>query len=330
MKDHSAHYQSSSSKFGLALLVPAFMPTTCCILLIGFLVSNTLTAATVFDTKIEDVVEQPNAGIIENLQNAAKSGSAKAALALGNRYYSGKGVEKNYQNALQWWQRSAELGSPQAAYNLGIAHTNGYGVPKDLGKARAAFAIAAEHQIAKAHLALGILTLDSAASPSQYLEAGQHFERAAALGNAAACHNLALLYENGLGYAKDLDQARYWQQRARESEKEEPNKQTAEVFDTNWVQSRPPSNYTLQLASGDTLEGTRKLIAKLSTLESAVFMKTLGGQPRYVAIAGDFPNYAEALMAIDKLPAMFLNYKPFAVKFKVLQRQINENTKVNN
>ena len=293
-----------------------------------------------FNLTMGGLVDDSDQAILEALTFAAKEGSAKAALAVGNRFFEGTGVAQNTEAAISWWSKASSLGSPEASYNLGVAYLNGNGIDKDIPKAIAAFSLAAEHDISDAHLALGIMTLHEAKSPADYRQAGEHFERAAHSGSSAAAHNLSLLYEKGLGYEKNAEMAGHWRNFTPDtaaSKRTESNLRAATyqqqdrvVHGSEWVTTRPPENYTLQLASGDTREGTKKLISKITTLDCAIFSKTFAEKEWFVAIAGDFLSYAEALSAIEGLPSSFSQNKPFIVNFKILQRQIDDHTKFNN
>ena len=59
----------------------------------------------------------------------------EAQYNLGLCYYNGKGVTKNYTEAVKWYRKAAEQGDAYAQYNLGLCYKNGYGVPKDISQA---------------------------------------------------------------------------------------------------------------------------------------------------------------------------------------------------
>ena len=50
---------------------------------------------------------------------AAEQGEATAQCNLGNMYNDGKGIEKNYGKALEWYRKAAEQGLANAQFNLG-------------------------------------------------------------------------------------------------------------------------------------------------------------------------------------------------------------------
>lgn len=51
-------------------------------------------------------------------------------MARGNDYLFGRGVPRDYQQAVTWY-RKAVAGSTAAMTNLGFMYQNGYGVDKD-------------------------------------------------------------------------------------------------------------------------------------------------------------------------------------------------------
>ena len=46
-------------------------------------------------------------------------------------YASGKGVPKDFREAVKWYQLAADQGNGSAQLNLGSAYANGLGVPSD-------------------------------------------------------------------------------------------------------------------------------------------------------------------------------------------------------
>ena len=70
-------------------------------------------------------------------------------------YYSGRGVERDFAEAVEWWRKAAEQGHAEAQYYLGVAHEYGYGT--DLGTKQAVkwWRLAADQGNANAQRALG-------------------------------------------------------------------------------------------------------------------------------------------------------------------------------
>ncbi len=68
---------------------------------------------------------------IADLRKKAAAGDAEAQTKLGVRYANGRGVRKNYKEAVKWYRKAAEQGNAEAQNNLGLMYRKGRGVPKD-------------------------------------------------------------------------------------------------------------------------------------------------------------------------------------------------------
>lgn len=66
---------------------------------------------------------------------AADEGDMKAQYELGQLYYSGERVERDYAAALQWLEQASVQGEPRAQYRLGMMHFKGEGVQRNLSQA---------------------------------------------------------------------------------------------------------------------------------------------------------------------------------------------------
>ena len=55
----------------------------------------------------------------------AEQGDATAQCNLGYMYANGRGVAKDYYEAVKWYRLSAEQGNAQAQSNLGYMYSNG-------------------------------------------------------------------------------------------------------------------------------------------------------------------------------------------------------------
>jgi len=82
---------------------------------------------------------------ITKIQEAAEKGDAKAEASLGDAYYFGKGVPKNYYESVKWLRKAADQGVGAAERNLGFAYYNGEGAPRDKVLSYMWFDLAAAH-----------------------------------------------------------------------------------------------------------------------------------------------------------------------------------------
>jgi len=67
----------------------------------------------------------------ESWYPAAQAGDPVAQNWLGNLYYLGWGVPRDYGKAYTWYRRAALRGNPHAQRNLGMMYEYGLGVRKD-------------------------------------------------------------------------------------------------------------------------------------------------------------------------------------------------------
>ena len=115
---------------------------------------------------------------LQHLKQLAEQGYARAQCNLGNCYYYGKGVTKDYSQAVYWYRKSAEQGNAPAQYNLGYCYYYGQGVTKD------------------------------------YSQAVYWYRKSAEQGYDIAQYNLGVCYENGQGVPKERTQAISWYRKA--------------------------------------------------------------------------------------------------------------------
>ena len=70
------------------------------------------------------------------LQRAAAGGNTSAMNNLGDLYYYGRGVARDYGKTREWYQKAADAGNPIAMANLGWLYAKGDGVARDYDEAR--------------------------------------------------------------------------------------------------------------------------------------------------------------------------------------------------
>lgn len=87
-------------------------------------------------------------------RRAAYQGHANAQTNLGNMYSWGCGVTQNHTEAVKWYRLAADQGDSVAQYNLGEMYEDGHGVTQDYGEAVKWYQLAAEqgHEEAKGKL----------------------------------------------------------------------------------------------------------------------------------------------------------------------------------
>lgn len=87
-------------------------------------------APTPAPTPLPSAQDQADADL-RALRARAEAGDRAAQTRLGNRYYSGQGVSRDYAEAARWYRRASDQGDYAAQINLGLIHEYGQGVPRD-------------------------------------------------------------------------------------------------------------------------------------------------------------------------------------------------------
>ncbi|MEY3089770.1 MAG: hypothetical protein RL113_86 [Pseudomonadota bacterium] len=114
----------------------------------------------------------------------------------------------SYIQALNGFYALAKKGDPKAQYNLGLMYANGEGVQKNIQKAKQWYEKAAMHGHGAAQYNLGKLHhIDAKKDPSRYVKAKEWYEKSSEAGVPQAFNNLATLYMNGEGVAKNEQKA---------------------------------------------------------------------------------------------------------------------------
>jgi TPR repeat protein len=124
---------------------------------------------------------------LKEIAPLAKAGNADAQHLLGLMYYMGRGVQRDYPQALVWHRKAALAGKADAQYIVGAMYYTGNSVPQDQKLAVAWFRKAAEQGHAEAQHALGLMyRYHVAGMPQDVVLAYMLWNLAAAGGNTNA------------------------------------------------------------------------------------------------------------------------------------------------
>lgn len=104
-------------------------------------------------------------------------------------------------------QAQAEQGDAWAQLNLGAAYDNGIGTKRDVDKAIIWYRKAAEQGLAEAQFNLAHILVDEDISAS---EAAEWMAKAADQGMVEAQYLMGVIYAEGIGVARDDNEARRW------------------------------------------------------------------------------------------------------------------------
>jgi hypothetical protein len=116
----------------------------------------------------------------------------------------------DFETALKEWLPLARDGDPSAQYNIGQLYRLGRGVEKDYTKASQWYEKAAEQWHSAARHNLAVLYEKGLGVPINYAKAVEWYERAANQDYGIAQFNLAVMYSIGQGTRRDLVKAYIW------------------------------------------------------------------------------------------------------------------------
>ena len=161
-------------------------------------------------------------------------------VGLGDIYLHGKGVEKNYAEALQWYRKAAEQDSGMAYYKIACCYEQGLGVEKNPEEARKYFLKAADKKVKPAMEKVSDISsdnIDTADIPNDmsdldlcrraddyffgrspyrqdYKEAVRYYYKAALNNYTTALVDLGNCYFHGHGVPQDHYKAVQWYKKA--------------------------------------------------------------------------------------------------------------------
>ena len=139
---------------------------------------------------------------VAQLRRIAEQGDAAAQTELGARYETGRGVARDYEEAVRWYRLAADQGHARGQASFGAAYHNGTGVSQDSEAALPWFRRAAEQGDARAQNGLGVLYEEGRGVREDHAEALRWYRLAADQGEPFAQNNLGAMYRDGRGGAR--------------------------------------------------------------------------------------------------------------------------------
>jgi TPR repeat protein len=140
----------------------------------------------------------------------AHKGDASAQYELGNRYYTGNGIEQSFVSSAQWYKKAAEQGHPRAQWWLGRMHELGWGVEKSKELAFMWMKKAAKQGDKYAATSIAAMYALGEGVAKDIQKSFIWTKKLAEEGDPGSQKLLGLKYENGGGVAQDYEQAMYW------------------------------------------------------------------------------------------------------------------------
>jgi len=133
---------------------------------------------------------------------------------VGNCYYWGDGIERNYAEAVKWYKLSAEQGYADAQNNLAVCYQKGKGVVQDYEEALRLLNLSAEQGNAIAQNNLAGRYQKGEGVVQDYKEALRLLNLSAEQGNWVASYNLGLIYSARVDVEQDLEKAKECHEKA--------------------------------------------------------------------------------------------------------------------
>jgi TPR repeat protein len=152
-------------------------------------------------------------------ERAARDGDSEAMGCIGYMYLYGKGVDAQPEVGIQWLRKAAsEERDAHGMYALAVAYLNGDGVARSEYHAREWFLKAVrENGHAESMRSLGSLA-EPEKNDSSYRAALEWYLGAVKAGSVDARADIGLMYELGLGVARDTAAALQWYRFAAQAE----------------------------------------------------------------------------------------------------------------
>lgn len=152
---------------------------------------------------------------MKDLIAKAAQGDTNAQVSLAVRYRDGKGVKKDYAEAMRWAHLAADRGDAAAMDFVGFAYLSGRGVHRS-PKIAVGYFQAAAGESATAAFNLGQCYFGAQGVAQDIPKALELWKKAAAMGSGRAASTAAMVYLSGEGVAPDPMEARKLATRAAE------------------------------------------------------------------------------------------------------------------
>lgn len=238
------------------------------------------------------------------LRYSARGGFPPAQFNLGNSYRAGDGVRQDLSQTIRWWTEAANAGFVQAQYNLALLYFREDGGVRDMGQALAwAEKADAAGSREAAVLIEEIASIEAEQAAATALASGQGIphERPEAVGSAPPP-----------GSSGPTSPA--------ESNTAAPG---SEAMNLGWILDQPPGSYTLQVFSTRSAESAARARGLLvGKTVSGVFPFVRDGDQWYGVVFGSSVRPEEAEAMKSRLPAVFLESRPWVRSFRRVQGAI--------
>ena len=173
----------------------------------------------------------------------------------------------------------------------------------------------------------------------QYEPAYKIYVALAQSDDPVAQYNLGLIFKNGLGREKNVEQANFWFQQAAnqgltQAYNQLQSKAVASAAGTRikveygpeeWVKIQKVTHYTLQLASSTNKNLINKYYQENNLRGKAGYYRNQReGEDWYALVYGSYPSVNAANEAVAELPENLRKWSPWVRKVKDIHRLMNQ------
>lgn len=146
-----------------------------------------------YEKGLRALEEHDDARAAEEFLKVAGQGDHRAMMALGAMYAGGRGVPKDYVEALRWYREAARYGRSDAIYRIGLIYEGGYGTRENSREAARQFLEAAKAGFVEAQAKVGTMYRDGTVFEQNPIRAYAWLKLAGDGGHAEAGTALATL-----------------------------------------------------------------------------------------------------------------------------------------
>jgi TPR repeat protein len=152
--------------------------------------------------------------MIQAYTKSAQDGNLISQLNLGRIYFTGDGVDVDFEKSFFWYEKAALQGSANAQFLVGLAYQNGQGVAEDQQQGHFWMEKALQQGHSGAQVLFAKRYLDRNGADHDDAKAFLCAQKAADFGVAQGQTLLAMLYTCGIGTEKDIAKAITYYRRA--------------------------------------------------------------------------------------------------------------------
>ena len=153
---------------------------------------------------------------INKVRALAEQGHAGAMFHMGKVHALGIAVERDVDEAAQWYRRAVDEGDMRAHCNLGWMYQSGMGVAEDKAEAFRLLSIGAEHGVLSAKAAVGMMLLQGEGCVADPAQALGVLEAAFEAGYSNAANCISDAYFAGEHLPHDVELGHVWLSKAAE------------------------------------------------------------------------------------------------------------------